>query len=277
LTQPPYPSDPHGPGGYPPAGPPPQPGQFPPPQPGQHGPPPQPGQYGPPPQGQYGPPPQPVDGGFPPPPPGFPQFTPGAPAKKSNALKIVLIVLAVLVVLCAGAGVAIYFAVRDTVGTAVDNAEQAQKISLSAPETLGGRPKSDSTELTASAKEMEEQMRRDLTSATSTVGGFYGKPEDQNLVIAGAAGPNPFPDVTLKQFLAGVQTEVKLENVEDVEPGPLGGKARCGEGKEQDIQVSICVWSDAGSVGMITMYGKPVADLKNEFVALRGEIEKKAA
>ncbi|HET9517116.1 MAG TPA: hypothetical protein VFO77_05260, partial [Actinoplanes sp.] len=69
-------------------------------------------------------------------------------AKKSNVLKIVLIVLAVILVLCIGGVVATAFLVKDAADEitktnpgAAPTTTAAKKITLVEPATLGGRPK----------------------------------------------------------------------------------------------------------------------------------------
>ena len=105
------------PGAYPPPGPGqtpyPAPGQYPPPPPAPGGavpPPPAPGAYPPPPPAPGAP------GAYPPPPPyGAPPPAAAPPPKKSNALKIVLIVVGVIALLCVGGIVAAFALVRGAV------------------------------------------------------------------------------------------------------------------------------------------------------------------
>jgi hypothetical protein len=254
MSQPPYSPDPQG--GYPPPS---------------HE---QPVQTGnPPPDGAHPP------GGAHPPPPGvtlpgdagMPPFGP-PPKQKSKALKITLIILAVVVVLCAGTVAVGWFAFREV----FTNAADSTKITLVAPETLGGRAKSTEPSLVAAADEMSRQLKAEVPEAKGTVGAIYGDANQQDLVmIAGVAGFVPDPAKQLDQFVSEVGTELNLTGVTDVEPGPLGGTARCGNAETDGVKIGVCAWSDAGSVAMIGMYFKTAEDLKKEFVALRGEIEKK--
>jgi hypothetical protein len=254
----PYPGGQQGPGGYPPppAFPPPA-GEFPPP----------PGNY-PPPGGQPGGYPQPGDpayagAGFPPP-----------QKKKSKALKIVLISLAVLLVLCIGGGTAIYFATKDTVEGVLD----ASKISVVEPATLGGRPKLTDPQFAGAIATLKSELAK-APNTTSTVGALYGDPAKQDLVmIAGASAPLLNPEKQLDDTLKGASSGgLTLTDIAPIEPGPLGGTAKCGNGKTSGIDLAVCAWADNGSVGMIAIYWKKVDDIKGDFAALRGEIEKKAA
>ncbi|MFV2111306.1 hypothetical protein ACFHW0_03065 [Micromonospora sp. LOL_025] len=274
---------PQQPGGYgPPAqaggyGPPPQAGGYDPlpPQSGGYGPPPQPGAYGPPPQAGGYPPPQ--AGGFAQPPPGGVVGAPyGGPpvARKSNAGKIVLISLAVVLVLCLGGAAIFAFVVKDEVKETVD----ATRIRVVAPATLAGRPKATDPALQAGARQLEAELNKAIPDASSTVGGFYGTPADKDLVmIAAASGLNPNPARTLEDTIRGALTsDVRLGEMSPVDPGPLGGEAKCGDAKAQDVPLGVCVWSDKGSVGMVIIYFKTGQQAHAEFATIRGQVEQKS-
>ncbi|MFR9774981.1 hypothetical protein ACL02O_02855 [Micromonospora sp. MS34] len=263
MSQPPYNPQP---GSYPP--PQQQPGGYPPPQQPQYG-----GGYPPPQQPQYG-------GGYPPPQPGQP-FEAGQPGyglpaeppkKKSSVGKILLIVLAVVVLLCVGGGTALYLATKDKVSEVVD----ATKTRVEAPATLAGKPKVDDPKLAGAAEQMKAQFNNDVPNATSTIGAFYGNPEKQDLMmIAGVSGLIADPDKELADATNGLAKEMAVSNFKSVEPGPLGGNAKCGDGETAGVPVGVCVWTDKGSLGMILLYNKPAAELEKQFVAMRGEIEKR--
>ncbi|MGK5522160.1 hypothetical protein ACSNN9_22780 [Micromonospora sp. URMC 107] len=236
---------------------------YPPPQPGGYGPPPQPGGYGPPPQaGGYGPPPGGVPYGGPP------------VARKSSAGRIVLISLAVVLVLCLGGAAIVAFAVKDEVKETVD----ATRIRVVAPATLAGRPKATDPTLQAGARQLEAELNKTIPGATSTVGGFYGTPADKDLVmIAAASGLNPDPARALEDTIRGARTsDVRLGEMSSVDPGPLGGEAKCGDAKAGDVPLGVCVWSDKGSVGMVIIYFKTGQQAHAEFATIRGQVEQKS-
>ncbi|HET9518328.1 MAG TPA: hypothetical protein VFO77_11425, partial [Actinoplanes sp.] len=248
---------------------PPQPGQ---PQPGQ----PQPGhpQAEQPYQGQpYPGQPQPGPGGVP---GGYPPV-----AKKSNVLKIVLIVLAVILVLCIGGVVATVFFVKNAADEITKNdpgaapATPARKITLVEPATLGGRPKQTAPEFAGAVATLKQSLAG-APGATGTVGALYGDPADRDLImIAGASAPLSNPAKELDETLDGASSSgLVITDVVTVDPGPLGGQAKCGNSSTSGIDLAICAWADSGSVGMIAAYFKSVEDIKPDFVDLRGEIEK---
>jgi hypothetical protein len=209
--------------------------------------------------------------------PGYGQPGYGVPAdlpprKKSKAGRIVLIVLAVVLVLCVGGGATVYFLTKDTVSEVVD----ATKTRVSAPDTLAGRPKVNDPRLQSAAEQMSAQIKKDVPNATSTVGGFYGNPQKKDLVmIAGASGVVADPRKELQDATNGLSTDLGVTEFKTVDAGPLGGDAKCGDGKAEGVPVGVCVWADRGSVGLIVMYFKSAAHLQSQFATMRGQIEHK--
>ncbi|MFU8850666.1 hypothetical protein ACNAW0_06740 [Micromonospora sp. SL1-18] len=246
----------------------------------------QPGGYQPPQQPQYGgdyPPAPQQPGGFPQAPqqpggypeagqPGFGAPAGPPPKKKSSVGKILLIILAVVVVLCVGGGTAIYFATKDTVKEVVG----ATKTRLVEPETLGGRPKVDEPELKSAADEMKTVLKDSVPGSTSVIGGIYGDPTKQDLVmVAGVSGLLADPKKELDDASNGMGSELGVKEFKTVDAGPLGGEAKCGDGDAGGVPVGVCVWADRGSLGMVIIYFKSAAELQPQFVAIRGEVEKK--
>ncbi|WP_433130860.1 hypothetical protein ACQPWW_08690 [Micromonospora sp. CA-240977] len=224
------------------------------------------------------PPPQ-QQQGFPPAQPGQPYGEPylpagPPPAKKSNVGKIVLIVLAVVLVLCLGGAAITWFAVKDDVGDVVD----ATKTRVVAPATLAGRPKVTDPQLQTAADDLVSQMKAEVQNETSAVGAFYGDPTKQDLImIAAASGLMTDPKKELDDAVNGLSTELTVTNVATVGAGPLGGDAKCGDGKAAgNIPLGICVWADRGSLGMVVIYFKTAKQVEAEFVTIRGQVEQRS-
>jgi len=220
--------------------------------------------YPPPPGGAY---PPPGGGAFPPPGGGEP------PKKKGGALKVVLIVVAVVAVLCAAGIGATFFFAKDKVEEIADGA----KITVAAPATLGGREKITDPSIAAAAEEMDKELGN-VAGATSSVGAMYGDVAKQDIVMVAAASTvSGSAQSRFDEFTKGMESGgMKSANLTDTDPGPLGGIAKCGDTKQDSVDMAICVWSDNGSTGMFAMLFKNKADLEKEFVTLRGEVEKKA-
>ena len=121
---------------------------------------------------------------------------------------------------------------------------------------------------------MEKELAQ-LPGATNSVGAFYGVVAKRNMVfIAAVEAPIPNPEEQLEDSFAASFGGLKLSNVVDVEPGPLGGRARCGDAKMSGEKVAVCAWADEGSGGWMGWYFKTVKQVRGEFAKLRGEIEK---
>ncbi|GAB3080178.1 hypothetical protein [Micromonospora schwarzwaldensis] len=228
----------------------------------------QPGGYQPPQQPQYG-------GDYPPAPQqqyGGDQFgAPVPPKKKFGVGKILLIVLAVVLVLCVGGGVAFWLAAGDDVKDVVT----ATKTRVVEPTTLGGRPKATEPQLQSTALQMKSELGKDVPNATSTAGAFYGDPAKKDLVmIVAVSGVIADPKKEMADAITAVTPQLGTKEFKTVDAGPLGGDAKCGDGKAQEVPVAVCVWSDKGSLGMVVVYFKTAAEFQSEFVTLRGEIEK---
>jgi hypothetical protein len=197
-----------------------------------------------------------------------------APKKKSSALKIVLIVVGVVALLCVAGGVVAFVAAKDKVEQVVD----AAKITVVEPATLGGRPKATDPTLQSSVSGLDGAMSN-VPGATGSVGAIYGDLQNQDIVmVAAASSINGSAQDRFDQFSTGLSGAggIKIDNLTDTDPGPLGGIAKCGDTQTGGIPMAVCVWSDNGSVGMLAMMFKEKADLEKEFVTLRGEIEKKS-
>ncbi|MBX7268303.1 hypothetical protein KIF24_21265 [Micromonospora sp. Llam7] len=218
-------------------------------------------------------------GGYPPPGgpwPGGPwPAGPGpaaAPSKGFGVGKIVLIVLAVLLVLCAGGATAIWFAVKDEVGEAVD----ATRTRMVAPDTLAGRPKITDPELQQAADDMVRNITSTVQNETSAVGAFYGDLAAEDLVmIAGASGLMADPQQELDQAITDLSAQLGLTNVAATDPGPLGGEASCGDGRSDGLPLGVCAWADRGSVGVFVIFFASRADAEAEFTTIRGQIQQR--
>lgn len=95
-------------------------------------------------------------------------------------------------------------------------------------------------------------------------------------MIAAVSGLLSDPKKELDAFVTGLSTELAVTNMASVEPGPLGGEARCGDGKAEGLALGVCVWADRGSEGMVVMYFKSAEQAKAEFVTIRGQVEQRS-
>ncbi|MEV4810304.1 hypothetical protein [Micromonospora avicenniae] len=194
--------------------------------------------------------------------------------KRSNTGRTVLIVVAVVLVLCLGGGIATWFVIKDDVSDGIE----AASTRVVAPETLAGRPRITNAELQSVADQMVTEVKKGTQGRfTSTVGAFYGDPAKRELaMIVSASGLISDPEKELDGAVAEISPELTIAETTPVDPGPLGGEARCGDGKVDATPLGVCLWADRGSVGAIVVYFKSAEEIKAEFVTMRGEIEQRS-
>ncbi|GAB3802213.1 hypothetical protein [Micromonospora zhanjiangensis] len=198
-----------------------------------------------------------------------------APPKKSGAGKVVLIVLAVVLLLCAGGGTTAYFVLRDD-AAAVDAAANTRVVE---PEKLGSRPKVTEARLKEAADAMAAGIKSSVPSANSAVGAFYGNPADKDLVmIAAAAAPVADEAKEIDNAVTGMRNaKLVIGTMSTVDPGPLGGTAKCGDAKvELSIKVGICIWADKGSLGVVAIYYRSADQTQAEFNQIRAQVEQRS-
>ncbi|MDI1459347.1 hypothetical protein QEZ54_00045 [Catellatospora sp. KI3] len=239
---------------------------------------------------------QPPTPDYPPPYPAQPQYpgqqpyptqplAPVAPPKKSKA-GLILGIIGVVLLLCIGGVVGVFFLVKDDVKDAVDEVNNAvasaqaqlptKKITIVTPATLGGRDPVEQAELKSLAETMKSGLSSAVPGASNVVAGFYGDPVKQDLVMLfAAAAKMGNPEKELDDAFKGMGTSgLNATGIAEINPGPLGGSAKCGTATTSGVKLAVCAWADNGSLGMLVWYFKSVDDIKSEFVTLRGEVEK---
>lgn len=226
-----------------------------------------PGQYQPQPPGPYQPyPPGPYGTQYPPgpvQPVGWP-VPPAPPVRKRHTgLKITLSILGVLLVLCALGG---FFIGRPVL--------EQYPATLSAPTTLAGMEKLTDPSLDQVSNEMVAQFQSQL-HPTSAVGAFYAPPNDRThaVMLAGVTSFFLFPGDQLDTaFKAAGQGDLTITSLSDVDPGSMGGAAKCATAKTADIAMSMCAWADCGSLGMVVAYNRGIHETADLLRTIRPEV-----
>ncbi|MEU4675771.1 hypothetical protein [Micromonospora sp. NPDC023737] len=179
-----------------------------------------------------------------------------------------------VLVLCLGGGIATWFVIKNDVSEGLE----AASTRVVAPETLAGRPRVTNTELQSIADQMVTEMKKGTQGGfTSTVGAFYGDPAKRELtMIVSASGLIADPKKELDGAVTEISPELAITETTPVDPGPLGGEARCGDGKVDTTPLGVCLWADRGSIGAIVVYFKSAEEIKADFVTMRGEIEQRS-
>jgi hypothetical protein len=261
--------------GQPPYGQPPygqQPSPYDQPQP-QYGPPQQPGQpaYGAP-QQPYGTPQQPY--GAPQPPYGAPDSAPPGmfppPPKKRRVGRTLAIIgasLAVLLVLCCGG--AYFFGGRDII--------EEGNASLSTPETVAGLKKSTNPALQPLVQQTLTGLKKE-SGLDDTIAAFYEDPKNPQKLVMLVGGTKLFlrPGNELDNAFKGFNAEGgNIKNVTEVDPGKLGGEARCGTMEQAGVSAVLCAWADHGSLVIGGFFNRPVDESAALLRQIRSEILKR--
>jgi hypothetical protein len=206
----------------------------------------------------------------------MPPAYPVAPSKKQpNVLKIVLVAIAAVVVVCLVGIVGALLIGRST----VDNVkETTAKVSIVEPQTLGGRAQLTGAQFTAMTDVMEQGLTN-YKDATNSFSAFYGTVESQDIVVAlGVERPVFAPEAAVTGAINGlVIGGLQIDGVASVDPGPMGGAAKCGNANAGGTEIAICSWADEGSVGILMWYFSTADQVIAEFTELRAEIETKTS
>ncbi|GAA4195510.1 hypothetical protein [Microbispora amethystogenes] len=202
--------------------------------------------------------------------PGYPSPS-EPPAARGTVSKLVLVVLAGVV---AAAVAVVFYSLRDG-AEKTDESQSPFRTHVVEPETLGGRAKHVTAGLRRVIDRRLATVKKAVPQATGTVVAFYGNPGDKNMVMAFAvSAPVPNPNTTIDRFVAFMG--VKAGHMKQVQPGPLGGVAKCGDATfVENVVSSICFWADSNTRGMIAMYFESGDQAAAHFVTMRDEIEQR--
>src|SRR5262249_51236556 len=142
------------------------------------------------------------------------------------------------------------------------------------------RAKSTDPQLTKTIEGAKVQMSALASSgAGEPVAAFYGSAERHDLMMVFAvptpvsAGPMPDSQFDTMFTMMGSMTGGKAGAAESVDPGALGGKAKCSDLTVKETPIALCAWADAGSFAFIVWYFTKVDTAKAEFVSVREQIE----
>jgi hypothetical protein len=230
--------------------------------------------YGQPAYGQpaYGQPQPPY--GSPPPPYGAPPGTfPPAPPKKRRVGRTLAIIggsLAVLLVLCCGG--AYLFGGRDII--------KESNASLSTPDTVAGLKKSTNPALVPLVNQMLDGLKKDI-KLDKAIAAFYEDPKDRQKLVMLVGGtklllrPSSELDSAFKGYNDEADANAKIKDVVEVDPGELGGNARCGTAEEDGTTLSLCAWADHGSLVIGGFFNRPVDESAALLRQIRSEILKR--
>ncbi|MBB5867282.1 hypothetical protein F4553_000661 [Allocatelliglobosispora scoriae] len=227
------------------------------------------------------------------------------PAPKKSRLWLWLGITAVALLLCCGggttAGIVLYNASEQSAGDPIalppvtaDSPEPTPQptlplstptptlgssVTLVAPKKLAGYPHIDNPAFATLVEALKAQMQTiPGAEVGGVVSGVYGDVvQHQMRLMVAVKADLPNPEMMPDAILNGLKTSgAKTSNFGAVPPGPLGGAAQCGDVRQSNVDMALCVWADDASFGMIFFYYVKATTVKAVFLQARGEIESRA-
>ncbi len=157
--------------------------------------------------------------------------------------------------------------------TAVMVLSPERRTTLITPPTVAGLTLDTDPENLAQLDQMKADLLRETAHANEVVAAYYNDPGDETkyALLLGLTGDIPDPVDELTSFLAfnpGIPTKIY-----DIDPGPLGGRAKCNEEIWEGLSGVGCAWADDQSSAVIVFYNRDAASSEVLFRQMRSEIQ----
>ena len=154
-------------------------------------------------------------------------------------------------------------------------------IKVAAPDKLGTRAKLTDSTHTKLAADTEAAIKKDSRISTAVVA-YYGTADARKdkVYLAAATTTVAMTKAAFEATFNGMAKEAGLADmtgVTDVDPGPMGGYAKCGMLKIETIPTAACAWADEGSFVTVMWYNKQLSNqIKAELITIRSTVESKS-
>jgi hypothetical protein len=216
-----------------------------------------------------------------------PVTTPEA-APRSRLMLWIVLPLVVVLLACLGAAGGILLARRDArsgaptaletaaspSASASPSAASARSVVVRLPRTLLGRAKTTDKALLTSADKAARTQRAAESATSQVVSTYYGSFAKKNLVfVLAVQGTVVDPDHLFETVTTALESQREGLKLAQVAPGPLGGRAACGDSKVSGGVVASCFWVDSGSYAFVEFFGVKTSSVKDQFVQARGQLE----
>ncbi|WP_018351306.1 hypothetical protein [Longispora albida] len=152
---------------------------------------------------------------------------------------------------------------------------QEKDPELSTPDTAAGLTLDTTPPGKATAADIQAALSAPV-QFDKTIGGVYREPGSTTRSVIVMAGQAIFSDPAEpldKLFAVITDTAGGVSAKRDVDPGPLGGEARCGVTQIDAAAVPVCGWADHGSAGLLLFPGHTPEEAPAKFAALRSAIQ----
>lgn len=194
---------------------------------------------------------------------------PVTPSRRPAVLKIVIAVLG-----------AVGIALAVTVGPTIVRIMKQKDATLQMPEQVGELKRDDSPLAKEHASDLVAILRAQITDLDSSAGAVYEEPSgdaSHSVMIFGGTTLlwNPGRELDTVLTFISESSEDKLNELAEVDPGPLGGVMKCGTTQMDSAQLAICGWADHGSIAVALFPGRSTSDAAGLMRTLRSAAEKR--
>jgi hypothetical protein len=183
-------------------------------------------------------------------------------ARRAKVRRVVLIAFAVLVLLAV--------AVLGWAGWLVNS---QKNTSLAVPDKIGTLSLDTSADAASSAEYLRDALSAEI-SVKKAIGAIYQENDDKNVLFFGGTALIWRTGSTLKTAF-GLITDKQgaVTDLHDIDAGPLGGTMQCGTTKSDDGDLTVCGWSDHGSVAVAMFPDRTQAEAGPIFLQIRNAVE----
>jgi hypothetical protein len=141
-------------------------------------------------------------------------------------------------------------------------------VTVIRPATLGGKPRIEIGSGSVATDDLTFEV-------TATAQGVYGNAAKQDvLFLIAVASTDMTPEARFSLMVSEASQEFGVDRYASVDPGPLGGLAKCGDGTINGVPSAVCAWSDDGTTGLLINSLKDAGDFGKQVAELRTEVEK---
>jgi hypothetical protein len=181
------------------------------------------------------------------------------------------IVLAVVLVTLVVLGVAGYLLGRPYL------AEYPATLTL--PDTLAGHERSTNPELRQAADRAVTELRREI-DLQDAVADFYQDPADDTRIVWLIGGTklilNPASEIDAAFRGVGAGADLTMSAPTEVDPGPLGGVARCSSATisdTDDLPIAVCAWADHGALAIVMFFNRAIEESADLLRQIRAQVQ----
>lgn len=189
----------------------------------------------------------------------------GEPRRSRKGLKITLAAVGVVLVLGLVAGFIFAKPILD---------EYPAKVTTGP--SIAGFDQSTNPELVSLSQQMNTEFKAGSELDSTAVGVYHKAGDEEQKVIMVVAGSALLlrPQTELQTAFASMSTGgLTVTSMHSIDPGELGGYAKCGTSVTGGVKLAVCGWADHGSLGMIMFFDRGVTEAEKLLRDFRREIQ----